>query len=200
MRTIHICSGVPGSGKTTYTEALDKSTNFVVHRDEVRASLRKHAIEETGKDPGYFPCSAELEYKAWVAACAMAIIDHPSYNHFWFDQTTLGNGSARKFINALAEILNQPNISARDHIDFFDIHIEVFDVPLKTCLERNALREGDLRVPDDIMENMANAFSPNYMLRSGLKIPNRMNTLYLGINYLEFNENGELIKSHLTRI
>lgn len=148
MQVIHIMSGVPGCGKTTHINKYARNCDHVLHRDVLRANLREEL-----NSTEYFPVPAAEEYNRWIDACAAMLRTYKDDGgDFWFDQTTLSNGSLIKFINAL-----------NDEVDLhpFTIVVECIHVPLDECLRRNAMREGFARVPDDTVKDMAKHYSIN---------------------------------------
>lgn len=164
MRFIHLCSGIPGSGKSTYTNSLDPMDNAVVHRDEVRDQLRiLHNSTE------YYPVSEKEEYDAWISACASKIIVHPECNHFWFDQTSLTDSSIAKFFNALAECMDQPGIAFLDNIVNFKFIVERFDIDVDEAIRRNNTREGRAKVPEHVIRMMAKLDPPSPKFRKLIK-------------------------------
>lgn len=61
MRTIHIMSGLPASGKSTYANNHAHPSDIVIHRDDFRADLRRAYNTDS-----YFPVPAKEEYKMWM--------------------------------------------------------------------------------------------------------------------------------------
>ena len=97
MSNLHIMCGLPASGKTTYISKWAFADDRVVHRDEVRAMLRKRLNSDQ-----YFPCSADEEYGYFLDACRYAAIDASGRGvDLWIDQTTLSSGSAHKLLKGL---------------------------------------------------------------------------------------------------
>lgn len=163
MKTIHLLSGLPGSGKSYYLDNVigEDAKHRILHRDDVRAQLR-----EKLKSKEYFPVPNDKEFEAWILACVSVIIAHPDAEHYYFDQTTLGNGSAAKFYNELAAALLDVNINITDYI----FCIDVMDTDLDICLERNAKREGFACVPEKILKNMAAASPVDHRLRDRIHV------------------------------
>lgn len=163
MKTIHLLSGLPGSGKTYYLDNFigEDEKHRILHRDDVRAQLREKLHSEE-----YFPVSSDEEYEAWMLACVSVIIAHPDAEHYYFDQTTLGNGSAAKFYDELAIALFNAGIDITDYM----FCIDVMGTDLETCIARNDEREGFARIPDRIIRTMASATPVNHLLRSQIHV------------------------------
>ena len=186
MKTIHLLSGLPASGKSYYLDNVigEDAKHRILHRDDVRAQLR-----EKLKSKEYFPVPSDKEYEAWMLACVSVIIAHPDAEHYYFDQTTLGNGSAAKFYNGLALALLGADIDITDYM----FCIDVMDTDLETCLERNDKREGFARVPDRILQNMAAATPVDHRLR------NQINVVSLKNKY-QYMEIYDIIEDERRRI
>lgn len=146
MRTIHILSGLQGSGKTTYMKAHAAEGDRYLSRDDVRSQIRE---EKECKE--YFPLSAKDEMKAWCFAAASVLLAHPESNDFWFDATFLTVDSINKFLEGVQSCLIEANIRIAE----FNIIIEKMNVPLDECLHRNLERTGFARVPSDVIKRMA---------------------------------------------
>lgn len=138
MRTIHIMSGLPGSGKTTYVNNYAGTEDIRLHRDEFRATLR--ALHKTDK---YFPLPPKEEWGAWIDYITAVMTNHPSVD-LWIDQTTLGQTPLNKLLDAL-----KPYLTNNDWVAVVIIH-----TCLKVCKERQANREGFYKVPLSIIEDM----------------------------------------------
>lgn len=144
MRKLHIMSGLPASGKSTYCEKHGRTNgDIVIHRDEVRNHLR----ELLGSDE-YFPCSPDEEYAFYMGYIRTAA--NASKKDIWIDQTTLSEGALKKLILALDAWID---------IKVFDIQIEVLETPFDVCVERNSKREGYQCVPEDVMKSMNRGFN-----------------------------------------
>lgn len=138
MRTIYIMSGIPGSGKSTWMHKNAQVGDLMVSRDNFRASLRN----ELGKPNDYFPLPANQEWARWTMHLKECIERHPQ--DIYIDQTTLTQGALNKLLDAI-----QSSLRTYDNIVVVSVRTS-----LKTCLERNALREGHERVPDDVIRSM----------------------------------------------
>lgn len=140
MKTIHIYSGLPASGKTTLINTL-KSV-CAIHRDEVRATLR--GILQSDE---YFPVSAAKEYDIWTNILNNSLkLCRDTDLHI--DQTTLTISALDKLLNAL-----RPNIAADDKII-----VHVLLTPSDVCIDRNDARKGFEHVPTKAMLSMSTAF------------------------------------------
>lgn len=142
MHNIHIMSGLPGSGKSTWVDQRVNPTNnsIVLRRDDCREALRKALGLAHGVD-----CPKALEYEQWKEYMLRCIDDAPEGCDIYIDQTTLTMGSLRKLLTAIA-----PVVSGQDNIIIECIHTN-----FNECLRRNAKRTGDARVPEKVMHSMA---------------------------------------------
>lgn len=137
MRVIHIMSGVPGSGKTTYiSERAVSPDNVVLHRDDFRDSLR--TVFDTNAN--YFPVRAYEEQHLW-GRCIMETIERSSASNIWIDQTTPSMASLSKLI---------PYLPEKDVL----IYVHRLNVPLGVAFLRNKQRNKDKLVPDNIIKSM----------------------------------------------
>lgn len=148
MHTIHLMSGLPGSGKSTYMRNNAQLSDVAVSRDYVRSRIR----EELGSKE-YFPVAANVEYNCWVLECAKAIKLSRMNAHcdVWFDQTSLNAGSIIKFLNALITQVG-------DGLEDYYIVVEALHVPLEVCIERDSHRTGFEHVGEDIIRKMHGGF------------------------------------------
>lgn len=140
MRTLYIMSGIPGSGKTYYTENNAIIGDFILHRDEFRQRIRERL--NTDK---YFPVPSAQEYDEWSAYIREILTNFP-YDDVYIDQTTLTASAAYKL---LANIMSAVDCNTTN-ITFVICHIS-----LPTALRRNAERTGAARVPERVIRNMA---------------------------------------------
>lgn len=148
MRTIHLMSGLPGSGKSTYMRNHAQLSDVAVSRDYVRNRIR----EELGSND-YFPVAADVEYRCWILECAKAIRLSRMNAHcdVWFDQTSLNAGSIVKFLKALiAEV--------GDNLEDYYIVVEAIHTPVDTCIERDSFRTGFEHVGEVIIRKMHGGF------------------------------------------
>lgn len=175
MRKLHIMSGLPASGKSTYCEKHGRENgDIVIHRDEVRNHLRELLGSEE-----YFPCSPDAEYAFYMSYIRTAAT--ASDKDIWIDQTTLSNGAAKKLIQALdfAVPLDE------DYEPEVDIIIEILHTPFEVCLERNANREGFARVPDETMQSMNRGFGISTKLFDMLS---PRISKHISINHINYKE------------
>ena len=148
MHTIHLMSGLPGSGKSTFMRAYAQPSDVVVSRDNVRNRIR----EELGSKD-YFPIAADAEYRCWILECANAVKQSRVNGHcdVWFDQTSLNAGSIIKFLNALTAEVG-------DNLEDYHICVEAIHTPLNTCIERDSHRTGFEHVGEEVIRKMHRGF------------------------------------------
>lgn len=138
MRNIYILSGLPGSGKTTWTYKYAGPNDIILHRDDCREILRqKLGLIHANEVP------AKTEYAEWIDFIRRTLNTMPNSNVF-IDQTTLTQGSLNKLIDAML-----PSLCSNDNIVIHVIHTNFAE-----CKRRNEARAGDARVPDMVMESM----------------------------------------------
>jgi len=136
-KTLWIMCGAPGSGKTWFAKnKLMKGRDWeYVSRDEVRFSM----VEDNEE---YFSHEKEV-FSNFVEKVAIAF--------FWggdniiADATHLNWGSRRKFLKALKKYVPLEEV---------DVIPVVIEAKLEDILERNKLRSGRARVPEEAIRRM----------------------------------------------
>ena len=137
---LYIMIGCPGSGKSTFAKKFLSDAKYI-SRDEVRFSMIKDNEE-------YFSREKEV-YRKFVWEIYNELINN--HNDVVADATHLNEKSRAKLFNALPI-----NYSEIEVIGVF-IH-----TPLKTCLERNAMRSKENRtyVPESSLSKMFYSIKP----------------------------------------
>ena len=140
---LYIMCGPPGCGKSTFAnefmqklsiEGIDK--RICISRDAIRFSMLKE-----GED--YFSHEKEV-FQLFVHTITSQLQDGVCVIA---DATHLDMYSRKKLTYAIDQTISD-----------YDIVYIVFDTPLETCIERNALRFGRMRVPEEIIRNMHDKF------------------------------------------
>lgn len=137
-RSLWIMSGCPGSGKTHKAKELLNHWEDCkyVSRDDVRFSLLKDS-------DSYFNKEKEV-WRKYIAEIQEGISNH---ENTIADATHLHWPSRSKLLNAL------------HGLDKINVNIYYFHPSLETCLQRNALREGRARVPENVLRDMYKSFT-----------------------------------------
>ena len=140
MKQLILMCGPPGAGKSTLLkEAIDTDIAKVVSRDQIRFDLLKD-----GDD--YFAYEDEV-WDKFIKEIQEGI-ENEKYYSIYADATHLSPKARKKVIQAL----NIPKGVELGAINF--------NVPMETCLERNARRSGRALVPEDAVRNMCRSFKP----------------------------------------
>ena len=136
-KTLWLMCGVPGSGKTWFAKnKLMKGRDWeYISRDEIRFSI----IED---DEEYFSHEKEV-FANFVEKVAIAF--HWGGDNIIVDATHLNWGSRRKFLEALKEYVPLEEV---------DVIPVVIEAKLEDILERNKLRSGRARVPEETIRKM----------------------------------------------
>lgn len=123
--------GLPGCGKSTYSNKLAQQGFVVYSSDAIRNELNMHENTQTAK-------VFEIMHKRIKVAMQ-------ENKDIVYDATNL----SRKRRMAYLESIKKYNYHKICYL---------FIVPLEVCMERNALRTGYARVPDHVYNNMLRAF------------------------------------------
>lgn len=136
-KTLWLMCGAPGSGKTWFAKnKLMKGYGWdYISRDEVRFSMIKDGEE-------YFSHETAV-FNEFVEKIAIAL--DWGHDNVIADATHLNWGSRRKLLKALSK-----NCVLED----VDVIPVVIDAKLEDILERNKLRDGRARVPEETIRRM----------------------------------------------
>lgn len=156
LKILCLTVGAPGSGKSTFCEKLIAKR---VSRDAIRLSMINNNDE-------YF----QKEKDVWKEYIHQIQEEINANNTVIADATHLNKKSRQKLLNAL---------NLKDYVVF----VLYFNVPLTTCLKRNAKRIGRENVPDNVITDMY-----NHMTKPTLEEDKRYFTI------LSINEEGLIYK------
>ena len=136
-KTLYIMCGAPASGKSWFAKnKLMKDSNWdYISRDEVRFSMIKD-------DEEYFSHETAV-FNAFVGKITFAL--EYGNDNIIADATHLNWGSRRKLLTALEKYISLENV---------DIIPVVIDAKLEDIFERNKLRDGRARGPEETIRRM----------------------------------------------
>lgn len=151
-KTLILMCGPAGCGKSSWVskelESKPFSTTAYISRDSIRFALVAENEEYFSKEDEVFG-----KFITMINTCLADSVTETIY----VDATHLTEKARNK-------VLDKLNINRYGYI--VDINVVAFDIPLKTCLERNAQRLGRMRVPEDVIRNMYKCYKiPTYAER-----------------------------------
>lgn len=158
-KTLWLMCGAPGSGKTWFAKnKLMKGRDWeYISRDEVRFSIIKDNEE-------YFSHETTV-FNEFVEKIAIAL--DWGHDNVIADATHLNWGSRRKLLKALSK-----NCVLED----VDVIPVVIDAKLEDILERNKLRDGRARVPEEtirrIYRNISDPAKDPYKYAAIMRVKN----------------------------
>ena len=133
MAKLIFCRGLPGSGKTTYARVLEQQGWVRVNKDDIRVALG-------------------MDRKTYKRDQEFAVVDHRNHlickalkagKNVISDDTNFG----RKHEPRLRQLATQFNAEF--------VVKDFSDVPVETCIARDAVRDGATRVGDAVIWGMA---------------------------------------------
>lgn len=132
QKVLFMTVGPPGCGKTTWAQNQVKNHGGIhISRDEIRFKLLDENDEYFDKE--------ELVFWEMIQQITDAF---SNIDYVYADATHLNWGSRRKLLYSL----------------FLDNDVKIcpvyFTTDLKTCLDRNSLRQGLKRVPEETIKDM----------------------------------------------
>lgn len=143
MRTMHILRGLPGSGKSTYAKkwvAQDPLNRIRVNRDTLRLMAHNgaHIVSNLGKNSTERAIMAARDalITTWLGMDLDVMVD----------DTNLSNWHVDKLCK-IAEL-------SHAQVEIIDLR----DVPIDVCIERDSRRTGRERVGAGVIMNMYTQF------------------------------------------
>lgn len=134
QKNLYLLAGVPGSGKSTWLKWHAPDNSIIISRDQIRFSLL-----QDGED--YFAHESEV-YFEFINQINDALENEYSDAPIFVDATHLTKASRAKLLKRLFKE------------DISTLSIYWFDVPLKTCFERNDQRSGLAKVTRKVIRRM----------------------------------------------
>ena len=158
MPTLYLLCGAPGCGKSTWAKQMAQNA-IHVSRDKIRFNL-------LNDNDDYFDKENEV-FRIFVQTIQAGLSNN---NNMIADATHLNLASRQKLLSKL----NLENVK---------VIAVYFRVPLKTCLCRNEMRNGRVKVPEDVVMKFWNLLTyPN------LEVETNINECII------INEEGEVIE------
>ena len=132
-------SGVMGSGKSTWCQKW-----IAEHKNAVWISIDNIRFSLLGPDDEYFSKEKDVlkEFKKQIREA----IRNSEIDSILLDASHLSDKAIKKTLDLL------PVECRTSSDDFWFVNVRMV-TPLKTCLERNAKREGRARVPDKVIND-----------------------------------------------
>ena len=125
-------SGIPGSGKSTWVRSWAKSNDVIISRDAIRFILLNENDDYFAKENDVLRIFKQQIKQA---------VQNPEVESVFIDATHLSSKSRMDMVRQLP---------AGD----YEVIAAAAIVPLETCLERNAQRNGRVLVPEDVIRSM----------------------------------------------
>ena len=138
QKKVFLLSGPPASGKSSWVRERMTSNDEWISRDNVRFSIVR-------EDEEYF--SHEDEVFDTFINYINQTLEKPEVEYVFIDATHINYKSRH---NTLSKV-RMKNVE--------ELNCVCFTTPLAVCLERNRLREGRARVPDEVISSMYKNFS-----------------------------------------
>ena len=138
QKKVFLLSGPPGCGKSTWVREHMLGNDEWISRDNVRFSIVR-------EDEEYFSHEDEV-FDTFINYINQTLED-PNVENVFIDATHVNFKSRH---NTLSRV-RKNNIS--------ELNCVCFNIPVATCIKRNAGREGRARVPDVAIYNMFKSYN-----------------------------------------
>ena len=144
MKTVYVMVGIPGSGKSTVIQSMQKDlkgSSITISRDAIRFSLLKEGERYFAKERQVFP--------KFIEECFNAIQDE--FDHVFIDATHISPISRERLLRPLFDLIK---------LKEYKIVFQIINTPVEVCIERDKERAGRQHVGEQVIRDMFKNFNP----------------------------------------